>query len=137
VLFCLCGNRRLFGERGDGHDDDEDSVEVLVFSFKYEPSDRCCEDDAVELSLDSDETKEVESEMLSAEDNDSVERDDIDAESCNSTSDCASVYLEVVISSSRGVRKDTFFLAGNLGLLVIFLDSIRGMGLLANTELRT
>jgi hypothetical protein len=48
---------------------------------------------------------------------DKVEQDD-------SMSECASVYLVVVISSSSGVRKDTRFSAGNMGRLEFILRGI-------------
>jgi len=48
---------------------------------------------------------------------DKVEHDD-------SISECASVYLVVVISSSSGVRKDTRFSAGNMGRVEFILRGI-------------
>jgi hypothetical protein len=48
---------------------------------------------------------------------DSVELDDW-------RSECASVYLVVLISSSSGVRKDTRFSAGNMGRLEAILRGI-------------
>ena len=38
-----------------------------------------------------------------------------------SISECAKVYLTVLISSSRGVRNDTFFVAGNIGREAVIL----------------
>lgn len=48
-----------------------------------------------------------------------------------SMSECASVYLTVLISSSRGVRKDTRFSAGNSGRAEAIL---RGVGPLERME---
>lgn len=54
-----------------------------------------------------------------------------------SRSECASVYLTVVISSSSGVRKETRFAAGNMGReLAILRGIIERAGLLASTETR-
>jgi hypothetical protein len=61
---------------------------------------------------------------------DSVELDD-----CRS--ECASVYLVVLISSSSGVRKDTRFSAGNMGRLEAILRGINDRaGLLESIETR-
>lgn len=38
-----------------------------------------------------------------------------------SISECAKVYLTVLISSSRGLRNDTFFVAGNIGREAVIL----------------
>lgn len=54
-----------------------------------------------------------------------------------SMSECARVYLTVVISSSRGVRKDTRFSAGNMGReAAILRGMIERTGLLASAETR-
>lgn len=71
------------------------------------------------------------------ESDDSVEAsvESVDVE--DSRSECAMVYFVVLISSSSGVRKDTRFSAGNMGLEEVIL---RGMidlaGLLASIETR-
>lgn len=52
-------------------------------------------------------------------------------------SEWASVYLTVVISSSRGVRKETRFSAGNMGLdEAILRESVGLAGLLVRIEVR-
>jgi hypothetical protein len=61
---------------------------------------------------------------------DSVELDDW-------RSECASVYLVVVMSSSSGVRKDTRFSAGNMGRLeAILRGNIERAGLFESMEAR-
>lgn len=62
---------------------------------------------------------------------DSVEREDW-------RSECARVYLTVVISSSSGVRKDTRFSAGNMGRagVVILRGSVERAGLFVRMEAR-
>ena len=53
-------------------------------------------------------------------------------------SDCAIVYFSFTISSTRGVRNDTFFSAGKRGRIDILRRFARGwIGLLARTEFRT
>jgi hypothetical protein len=55
----------------------------------------------------------------------------------DSRSECAMVYLVVMISSSSGVRKDTLFSAGNSGRVAVILrGSKRLAGLLVSMELR-
>jgi hypothetical protein len=54
------------------------------------------------------------------------------------TSELASVYLVFTISSSKGVRNDTFFSAWKRGRIDILRRLARGWsGLLASTEFRT
>jgi hypothetical protein len=55
----------------------------------------------------------------------------------DSMSECARVYLVVVISSSNGVRKETRFSAGNMGRFEAILRGIiEGAGLLERMEAR-
>lgn len=55
----------------------------------------------------------------------------------DSISECASVYLTFLISSSSGVRKETFFSAGNSGLAAAILrGSSARAGLLERIEVR-
>jgi hypothetical protein len=71
------------------------------------------------------------------ESDDVLEASDERVETEDSRSECASVYLTVVISSSSGVRKDTRFSAGNMGLEVAILRGIIDReGLLARMETR-
>ena len=71
---------------------------------------------------------------------DSPEAESVDADSSDvnveledSRSELAQVYLTVLISSSSGVRNDTRFSAGNMGLEAILRGTIR---LLTSIELR-
>jgi hypothetical protein len=71
------------------------------------------------------------------ESDDEVEARDDRVETEASMSEWASVYLTVVISSSSGVRKETRFSAGNMGLEAAILRGIIDRaGLLARTETR-
>jgi len=73
------------------------------------------------------------SDVLDSEDEvASDEMDDTD----DSRSECAMVYLTVLISSSNGVRKDTLFSAGNMGRTGAILREVNGTGLLARIDLR-
>jgi hypothetical protein len=75
-----------------------------------------------------------------AEESDSAEvleaaEDSVDTD--DSMSECASVYLTVVISSSSGVRKETRFSAGNMGREEAILRGINEReGPLASMERR-
>lgn len=62
-----------------------------------------------------------------------VDSSDVRVELDDSRSELAQVYLTVLISSSNGVRKETRFSAGNMGLEVILRGTIR---LLERIELR-
>lgn len=62
-----------------------------------------------------------------------VDSSDVKVELDDSRSELAQVYLTVLISSSNGVRKETRFSAGNMGLEVILRGTIR---LLERIELR-
>jgi hypothetical protein len=87
------------------------------------------EDGASELleSADRDASEVSESVMSSVE---MVELED-------SSSECAMVYLTVTISSSSGVRNDTFFSAGKSGLdAVIFRGASERARLLERIEVR-
>jgi hypothetical protein len=138
LRFILCGNRRFAGEVGDANDEGDSVDTEIVLILRYEPSDRWneCEED-VHSPEDSDEVNELGSDMLSSDDIESIESEIVEPDSCDSISEWAKVNLEVVISSSRGVRNDTLFSAGNLGLATILRDSKRGIGLLARIELST
>jgi hypothetical protein len=75
-------------------------------------------------------------ELLESEE-DVLEASEERVETEESRSECASVYLTVVISSSSGVRKDTRFSAGNMGREVAILRGIIDRaGLLARMETR-
>jgi hypothetical protein len=53
-------------------------------------------------------------------------------------SECAMVNLVFTISSSKGVRKDTFFSAGNRGRIdILRMLALGWRGLFASTECRT
>jgi hypothetical protein len=68
---------------------------------------------------------------------DSLEASEDSVETEASMSECARVYLTVVMSSSSGVRKDTRFSAGNMGREAAILRGIMARsGLLASTEAR-
>lgn len=76
-------------------------------------------------------------------DPDSSEAEDVDAsddmvetEDSMSMSECANVYFTVLISSSSGVRNDTFFSAGNKGLTGAILRDVSGAGPLVRMERR-
>lgn len=68
-----------------------------------------------------------------AEDSVDVDSSDVTVELDDSRSELAQVYLTVLISSSKGVRKDTRFSAGNMGREAILRGTMR---LLARMELR-
>ena len=67
-----------------------------------------------------------------------LEVSDDSVELLDSRSECARVYLVVVISSSSGVRKETRFSAGNMGRVEepILLGIIARAGLLERMEVR-
>lgn len=74
--------------------------------------------------------------MPSSDDND-IEEPVSDASEAL-MSECARVYLVLTISSTSGVRNETFFSAGKRGRIDILRMFARGCkGLLASTELRT
>lgn len=94
------------GESKDGLDSDD--VELFVVKVNDDDSDD---------SDDSDDPTEA--------------TEDIEA----SISECAKVYLTVLISSSRGVRNDTFFVAGNIGREAVILRGCSDCaGLLVSIE---
>lgn len=71
------------------------------------------------------------------ESDDSVEARVERVETEDSRSECAMMYLTLVISSSNGVRKDTRFSAGNMGLEEAILRGIIDLaGLLASIDVR-
>lgn len=67
-----------------------------------------------------------------------LEVSDDSVELLDSRSECARVYLVVVISSSSGVRKETRFSAGNMGRFeeLILRGIIARAGLLERMEVR-
>jgi hypothetical protein len=67
-----------------------------------------------------------------------LEVSDDSVELLDSRSECARVYLVVVISSSSGVRKETRFSAGNIGRVEepILRGIIARAGLLERMEVR-
>lgn len=75
-------------------------------------------------------------ERESSEASDSVVARDEMVEVDDSRSECATVYLTVVISSSSGVRKDTRFSAGNRGRDAILRGASARAGLLDRIEVR-
>lgn len=94
------------GESKDGLDSDD----VELFAIKVN-------DDDSDDSNDSDDSTEA--------------TEDVEA----SISECAKVYLTVLISSSRGVRNDTFFVAGNIGREAVILRGCSDCaGLLVSIE---
>lgn len=94
------------GESKDGLDSDD----VELFAVKVN-------DDDSDDSGDSDDSTEA--------------TEDVEA----SISECAKVYLTVLISSSRGVRNDTFFVAGNIGREAVILRGCSDCaGLLVSIE---
>jgi hypothetical protein len=94
------------GESKDGLDSDD----VELFAVKVN-------DDDSDDSDNSDDSTEA--------------TEDVEA----SISECAKVYLTVLISSSRGVRNDTFFVAGNIGREAVILRGCSDCtGLLVSIE---
>lgn len=80
-------------------------------------------------------------EALSTERDDSEAADSVGAseervEVDDSSSECATVYVTVVISSSSGVRKETRFSAGNRGREAILRGASERAGLLERIEVR-
>lgn len=75
--------------------------------------------------------------MDGSEASDSVEASEEMVELDDSSSECATVYFVVVISSSSGVRNETFFSAGNSGLdEVIFRGASERARLLERIEVK-
>jgi hypothetical protein len=73
----------------------------------------------------------------SVDDEDAVDVSEDRVELLDSRSEWARVYLVVVISSSRGVRKETRFSAGNMGRFEAILRGImERAGLLERIEAR-
>jgi hypothetical protein len=106
---------------GRGEESNEESVDADLSDDNDETLPEPSEPESLTATL--------ESESVEA----SVERVDTEA----SRSECARVYLIVVISSSSGVRKDTRFSAGNMGRdAAILRDIIECTGLLASIETR-
>lgn len=129
VRLSRWGNRMTV--RGaDGATSDED----VDGRFALASADSTCElESEAEGSLDSDDV-EVESAVVASEERESVERESVDVDWGDSMSEWASVYFSVRISSTRGVLKDTFFSAGNLGRPDILRESTRSIGLFASIE---
>jgi hypothetical protein len=106
---------------GRGEESSEDRVDADLSDDNDETLPEPSEPESLAAAL--------ESESVEA----SVERVDTDA----SRSECARVYLTVVISSSSGVRKDTRFSGGNMGRdAAILRGIIECTGLLASIETR-
>jgi hypothetical protein len=82
--------------------------------------------------LDSDDVELLVVKLNDDDSDDSTEAiEDVEA----SISECAKVYLTVLISSSRGVRNDTFFVAGNIGREAVILRGCSDCaGLLVSIE---
>jgi hypothetical protein len=141
ALLSLCGKRWAEG-RCAGRVSDEDVDGKLALESV---SNDCEVDKEADGSLDSEKVEVVDSEEVASEgsvvdsetseETESVEREIVDEDS-DSMSEWARVNLVVWISSTRGVLKDTFFSAGNLGLPDILRASVRRMGLFANIECR-
>lgn len=118
------------GDEGIGDGDPADDVEL---------------DDA-EIDKDNDEgegkegsdSDNVEPLAVQVDDADKVDSDDSTEETDGveaSISECAKVYLTVLISSSRGVRNDTFLVAGNIGREAVILRGCSDCaGLLVSIE---
>lgn len=68
-------------------------------------------------------------------DNDTSDADGaMEAESGSWMSECATMYLTVLISSSSGDRNDTRFTAGNIGRRCFLGESVAGTGLFVRIE---
>jgi hypothetical protein len=83
---------------------------------------------------DSDRDKLEEALELASDDTVEPSEDRVETEA--SRSECAKVYLTVVISSSSGVRKDTRFSAGNMGRAAAILRGTAAAGRLVSMETR-
>jgi hypothetical protein len=99
-------------------------------------TDGSLESEEVEV-LDSDgvDSEGSEEETEASEEIELVEMERLDDDD-DSISEWAKVYFVVWISSTRGVLKETFFSAGNLGLPDILRASVRRIGLFAKIECR-
>lgn len=107
----------------------------LDLEYGYDSPNMDCElEDKEDGPKESDETSDVDSDAISSDETESVESEAIESEPCISMSEFAYVYFDVVISSTSGVRKDTFFWAGNLGLADILRGVARGNGPLDSIE---
>jgi hypothetical protein len=85
----------------------------------------------------SDNVEDIFVEQSELESDDALEPSEDKVETEASISECARVYLTVVISSSRGVRKDTRFSAGNIGREEAILRGITAVeALLVSIETR-
>lgn len=96
-----------------------------------------CSNDRVD-SMESDDEFRLEA-CSKSPSSDEMDIEDAVSESSDATrSECANVYFVLTISSTRGVRNDTLFSAGNLGRNDILRMFARGCrGLLASTEFST
>jgi hypothetical protein len=91
--------------------------------------------EGAELSEGGDSDSDKAEEALELASDDALEASSDRDESEASRSECARVYRTVVISSSRGVRKDTRFSAGNMGRAAAILRGAAA-GLLVSMEAR-
>lgn len=123
---------------GDDVDGDGDSVDgaakVGIDKCDVEGNERSDSEDTIELSVEEDVDPGCND--IDSDDSDgSTEKVDAVEDVEDSMSECAKVYFTVVISSSRGVRNDTFFAAGNMGReAVILLGRSDSTGLLESIE---
>lgn len=137
----------VLGARDLGDSSDVDSVGELDCS---EGDEGIGDSDAADVELDD---AEIDKDKDEGESGDGLDSDDVellvvklnDDDSDDSTeaiedveasiSECAKVYLTVLISSSRGVRNDTFFVAGNIGREAVILRGCSDCaGLLVSIE---
>lgn len=96
-----------------------------------EGEDAVSSDELPSEMMDADGDSESPEETVSMDER--VEVDETD----DSRSECASVYRTVLISSSKGVRNDTFFSAGNSGRAGAILRGIKSRaGLFVRMETR-
>ena len=111
---------------GDAADDVElDDAEIDKDKDKGEGKD----------GLDSDNEESFAVKVNDGDSDDSDDSTEATEDVKASISECAKVYLTVLISSSRGVRNDTFFVAGNIGREAVILRGCSDCaGLLVSIE---
>lgn len=115
----------------------EDAIGDLEMDGDLESSPGCSSDkvDSV-LALMTDVLDDSDSCSMSSSEDSEID-EPVSEKSDWLMSECATVYLTLTISSTRGVRKDTLFSAGNRGRIDILRMFARGSGLFARTELST
>lgn len=153
------GDGRLNVSSGDDDEDEEELEREGGRSVIVEPvSSRCNCKDCRDASYEEDEVRTEVDESPNKEDTSipeeewvieagncpagstSVERERLEMvveELVESKSECARVYLSVLISSAKGLRNETRLEAGNSGRFAehdILRESMRGIGLLDNIE---